>query len=811
MLLNYIKLAIKHMSRHRMVSAVNLLGLSLGFAVCVLIALFVRHQWSFDRLHGNYDRLARLNTTMKYPGASETTSAYSSFPMGPFLQETFGKEVEAYCRLTFIDRDFIVQHGPTKVTVGQVFAADSSFFKLFDFKLYQGDPVSALSAPQGIVLTKKIARQVFGTPDALGKTLSKTYVSAYTQHDTTEYFTVSGILEDLPATSHLQFDALVSGAQKPYWKLWNPDIDKDWHVLGALTYILFRSPQTNLAEINRQIPEFLKNRMPGSQNVAHQLQAMADIHLGSKGITDDRYSNFEPFDGEHIRVFGIIGLFVLLIAGINYSNLAVILAGKRSREVAVRRAVGANRTAVVIQFLSESALTSVLAVATGAALIWLSLPFLPLLDYPVAALAALRDAGLVAGALLAVVAFGIVAGSYPALVVGRTQPARVLRGESAALRPRRGAIVPVLVTGQFIAAIALMIGTLVCFRQMQFMQNRDLGYSTHQVLALDLGLPNLFKSAVLKEKISAVPGVESVALSDQIMGNGLRRQGVRYVHQGKEEHVSIPCLSADEALVDLYGMELAAGRMFSKQAAENGTEYLINEHLARQIGWDSSNAIGQQIRIAWMPAYGTVVGVLKDFHFNSLHHRIEPLCLRAGNLNSGIGIRVATGSDLPTTMRRLEEAWKSVITDRPFDYEWLDDQFAQTYAAETRLSRLTAAGAGLAVFIACLGLFALAMFNAESRTKEIGIRKVLGAGVASVTGLLTREFIVLVLIALLVASPLAYFLMNRWLEDFAYRIEIEAWMFAAAGALAVAVAFLTVGFQSVRAALANPVRSLRNE
>lgn len=807
---NYFKLAFKNLSRHRTVSIINLLGLSIGFAVCALIALFVRYQWSFDRMHTGYDRIARLNTTMKYPGASETTAAYSSFPMGPFLQSAFEKEIETYCRLTFIDRDFILQNGASRVTVGQVFAADSTFFRVFNFKLYQGDPLTALTAPQGIVLTKKVAAQIFGTPDVLGKSLSRTYVSAYTQHDTTEYFTVSGILENLPPSSHLQFDALVSGFQKPYWKLWNPGIDQDWHVIGALTYLLFRSPQTNLADVEKQIPALLKGRMPGSEQVAHQLQPMADIHLGSKGITDDRYSNFQPFDRQYIQIFSVIGLFILLIAGINYSNLSTILAGRRRTEIAVRKAIGANRASIVQQFLSESLLTSALAVLIGLGFLWVARPYLSLLDYPEEAFDALRDGRLLSGGITAVFLFGLTAGVYPAFFIGKTQPAIALRSKATAThRPAGFGLVPVLVTGQFVAAIALMVGTVVCFRQMRFMQEADLGYSTHQILAVNLGLPNLFKSQVLKEKMEAIPGVEAVTLSDQVIGNGFLQQGVRYVLNGKEEHVSVPCIAADEQFVPVYGMQMAAGRSFTRSAAENGTEYLINETFARKIGWNE-NATGQQMRIAWMPSYGTVVGVVKDFHFNSLHHKIEPLCFRSGNMSSSISLKIAA-NDLPATMRRVEETWKTVITDRPFDYEWLDGQFAKTYGAETRLSSLIGIGAGLAVFIACLGLFALAMFTAESRTKEIGIRKVLGASVTGITAMLTRDYLRLVAIAIAVAAPLAYYGMQQWLADFAYRIEIRWWMFGLAGALAGAVAVLTVGFQSVKAAIANPVKSLRNE
>ncbi|MBK7940117.1 MAG: ABC transporter permease [Lewinellaceae bacterium] len=808
MLKNYLTLAFKNLARRRFVAGINLFGLSVGIAVGALIALFIRHEHVFDRFHDKAERIARLNTTMKYPGASESTGAFSSYPMGPFMQEVFDREIETYCRLTPVDKDFVLQNGDTRATIRQVFSADSTFFRVFGFRLRQGDPLTALTQPQAIVLTRKVAESIFHTPDALGKTLSKTYVSPHTQHDTTEYFTVSGVLEDLPATSHLQFDALLSGAQKPYWAIWNPGVERDWQVLAAMTYFLLRSEKTDLADLEKQIPEALAPRMQGAQYVAHHLQALTDIHGGSRGLTADKISNFGRFDRQYVQVFSMIGLFVLLIAAVNYANLCTILAGKRAKEIAIRKTVGANRRAVITQFLTESVLTTALAAVLAGILIVLSKPWLAGLDYPVAALDDLTRPSFWAPALVAVFALGIVAGIYPAFFIGKMAPSGTLRGQKSITKGKKG-IIPVLVTAQFVAAIALIASALICYRQIKFLEKANLGYSTDQILTLDLGMPNLFKGQILREKLEKTPGVLGATVSDQVMGNGFIQSGVRYVFNGKAEHVAMPCMAADEQFTGVFQMQLSAGRTFSREATQNTSEYLINETLARQIGWNE-NAVGQQIAIAWQPGFGTVVGVLKDFHFNSLHHKIEPVCIRSANMANSISLKVAT-AHLPATFRQVEVVWKSVITDWPFEYTWADKQFAQVYQSETRFSRLTGLGAALAVFIACLGLLGLVTFMAEQRVKEIGIRKVLGASVVGITGLLAKDFLKLVVIAIVIAAPVAYFFMDKWLTDFAYRIEIQWWMFALAGLAAVAIAFLTVGFQSVRAAWANPVESLRSE
>lgn len=810
MLSNYFKIALKNLLRYRMVSGINLLGLSVGFAACGLIVLFLLHERGFDRFHTHYDRLCRVNTTMQYPGASASNVAYTSWPMGPFLKEAFSDEVDDFCRLVFLDKEFLLKNGETSAKLGNVFAVDSNFFQTFDFQLLYGEEKLAFSKPNNIVLTRRIAEKLFDSIEAsLGETVTKTFVSALSQRDTTVRYEVSAVVENPPAHSHLQFDALCTHAQRPYWVVWNPEAMVDWHVLTTITYLKLRSSHTNRAALQAQIPEQLKNRMKGAQNVAHELQPMSDIHLGSKHLAADVEANFGQFDRSYLFIFGVIGLFLLLIACVNYANLNTVLASRRAKEVAVRKAIGANRRAVIQQFIGEAMLTSALALALAFGFIYALQPILETLDYPMNALSRLPTIPFIGGAVALSLLLGMISGAYPAFFIERLAPAKVLRGNQTDTRQKQY-FVSVLVTAQFTVAIALMVGTLVVERQMQFLQKTDLGYQPAQILTLDLGIANLMKGAALKAKLAEVPSVEGVALADQTLGEGLTQNGALFVKDGKQEHIALPCFSVDEDFIPLYNIKMIAGRPFEPISTATATQYIINETLARKIGWTPEEAIGQPFTFAGIQETGSVIGVAKDFHFTSLHHRIEPMAMRAIEWTSIASVKVST-ADLPATLSRLEEVWKTTITDKPFDYQFLDEQFAQTYAAEQRLSRLAGLGAGLAIFIACMGLFALTMFIAQARTKEIGIRKVLGASVAGVTGLLAKDFMKLVVIAILIASPIAWYFMNRWLADFAYRIQIQWWMFVAAGAAAALIAFLTVGAQSIKAALANPVKSLRSE
>ena len=808
---NPLKLAFKSLQRNRLVSGINLLGLALGFAVCTLIFLMVLHERDFDRFHSRFERIYRLNTISRYDGMAESAGPYSSYPMGPFLANTFEKEIEHYTRLAPIDQNFVLTYKGQANTIRQVFAVDTSFFQVFDFPLLVGNPRTVFADEHNVVLSKQKAEEIFGHTDVLGKVLTKTYANTLKEkQDTGEQFKVSGVLAEIPSQSHLQFDMLFHIKRLPFWAVWNPDIVNNWHAQAAITYVTVRSDKVDVAALEKAIPQRLKSRMQESDKVGHQLQALKDIHLRSGKLQDGEASNHARFDQAYLLIFGAIGLFILFIACINYSNLSTVIAGRRGREIAVRKTIGASRQSIIVQFLNESLLMTSIALLFSVGIIFLLRPMLRDLDYPVAALKYLWTPGFGMAILASVLILGVVSGAYPAFVVSRFLPVKIFRG-SKGLEMRRSKLVPALVVLQFTAAIVLVVCTLVSSRQLNFVLKSDMGYATDQIMVADLGMSNIFKSQVVKSELEKLPGVVSVALSDQTLGNGLTQNGVKYQGKsGKLEHISIPRVAVDQNFMDFYHMKLVAGKGISAEGPAKGNEYLINETLAKQLGWTPQEAIGKQMRYTEMVDMGQVVGVVKDFHFNSLYQNIEPLCMRASNWTTSISVKVST-KDLSSNLAAITKAWQKVIPDKPFDYEFMDDRFAAIYAAESRLNRLTQLGSSLAIFIACLGLFGLATYAVERRTKEIGIRKVMGASISSITALLSREFIRLVILATLIAGPIAWYLSEQWLENFSYRISPQWWMFLVAGLGAAALAFFTISIQSVKAALSDPVKSLRND
>lgn len=808
---NPLKLAFKTLQRNRLVAGINLLGLALGFAVCTLIFLMVLHERDFDRFHSRYERIYRLNTISRYDGSAESTGPYSSYPMGPFLANTFEKEVESYTRLAPIDQNFVLTYKDQPSTIRQVFAVDTSFFNVFDFPLLVGNPRTAFADEFNVVLSKQKAEEIFGHTDVVGKVLTKTYANPYKENqDTVEHFKVSGVLAEIPSQSHLQFDMLFHIKRLPFWAVWNPTIADNWHAQAAITYVCLRGDKVDVAALEKAIPGRLKSRMQESDKVGHQLQALSDIHLRSGKFQDGGVSNHARFDESYLLIFGAIGLFILFIACINYSNLSTIIAGRRGREIAVRKTIGASRGSIITQFLNESLLTTSIALLLSMGLIFLANPLLRQVDYPMEALKYLWTPGFGLAILAAVFILGLVSGAYPAFVVSRFLPVKIFRGGKG-LEMRRNKLVPALVVMQFTAAIVLVVCTLVSSRQLNFVLKSDMGYATEQILVADLGMSNIFKSQVVKTEMEKLPGVVEVALSDQTLGQGLMLNGVRYVGEsGKQEHISIPRVAVDQNFMDFYHMKLVAGKGISPEGPAKGNEYLINETLAKQLGWTPNEAIGKQMRYAELADMGQIVGVVKDFHFNSLYQTIEPLCMRASNWTTAVSVKVST-KDMSKNLAALNQAWQKIISDKPFDYQFMDDRFAAIYAAESRLNRLTQFGSMLAIFIACLGLFGLATYAVERRTKEIGIRKVMGASISSITTLLSREFIRLVVLATLIAGPIAWYLSDQWLQNFSYRVSPQWWMFLLAGLGAAVLAFLTISIQSIRAAIMNPVKSLRND
>lgn len=802
MIRNYLRVALKNLHRFRFVSTINLIGLTTGFMVCGMIYLFVQNERSYDQFHTQADRLYRLTTEFRYPGTAPRVLAYSAAPMGPHIERQFG-EVEAFTRLVANEDNTIYKYGDREVVIGKSFAADTSFFRLFDFKLLQGDGKSALKDPNNVILTRHLADQLFPDEAPMGKIITQTSAIG-ADRDTTVAYVVAGIMQDVPQHSHLQFDALFNIDNA----LPDNQSGQEWHGVYMNTYFLLQRPIQDISQFEARIARSLEPVMSGSEYVRLHVQPLVDVHLGSVEVTED-YANFQKFDSRYIYIFSIIALIVLAIAGVNFTNLSTVIANKRAREIGIRKTIGAGRSSIIAQFLGESVLLTLIAAFISVCLIDFAFPYLQTFIGREMEVHVFQNVPFLLGLTGVALLLGVLAGLYPALYMSSFRPVQALKKLQTGKSPKR-LIINSLVVAQFITATVLIIGTIVIIRQLDFLQNQDKGFATEQVINLDLGYGNWGKYSTLKNEWLSVAGVADVTAARSILGSEAVQTGIIFKDaEGVEQNIAVPVLVTDENYLAFYDMQLVAGENFSDRAAETGNEYIINETLARQIGWE--DPIGQPFQMTWAQEPGRIVGVVKDFNFNTLHHKITPLCIRAqaGN-NKEVSVKVSA-ANLTRTLAALEGIWKQQVQDRPFNYQFLDEHFADLYESELRIGRLMTAAAILAVIIACLGLFGMAAFMTEQRTKEIGIRKVLGASVSGIVALLSRDFVALVLIAIVIASPIAWYLMNRWLETFAYRVEVHWWMLALAGIVAIAIALATVSIQTVKAAIANPVRALRND
>ncbi|MFM9949609.1 MAG: FtsX-like permease family protein [Saprospiraceae bacterium] len=796
-----LKTTLKSIVKYPGVSLINWAGLAIGLTVCGFIALFLQHESRFDRFHPNAERIYRLNTTLKYPNSPERPTAMASIMMGPFLQRESGA-VEDYLRIVSGSEDFLV-HAETKQTaIKKSLVADLEFFTFFNFPLRYGDSESALKAPQGIVISRAVSEQLFGQGNPIGKIIDFSYTLT-PGRDTTERYPVTGVFETLPLHSHLQFDAVFPLDEKAYqW-----DVENRWHSIVTNTYLRLRPGQTeeNAAAFEKLLPK----EMPNSQMIGLSLQPLSEVHLGSMKLEYD-LNNFQRSDRKYVYVLGFVAVFILLIGSINFTNLYSVLANRRMKEVAVRKSIGASRGDVIRQFLGESLLLASLAgVAAIGAIGFLKDPFQELMGRSLDMETNLFFVGGMMG--LAALA-GLAGGLIPALRLSNFSAARAFQ-QNATASSTKQPFISSLVVLQFSLSVVLIIGMVVCNRQLWFLRTKDLGYNTSQIVKMDLGLGNLLKYPTLKEALLKIPGVGAVSGSSHELGDIQSMMGllVQNTETRAWENYPMNIIFADRNFFELHDMSFVHGEAPSLEGTETGREYVVNEAFLKKMGW-KDNPVGQGIMRAGLPEseIGKIVGVVKDFHQSSLRTAIEPICIQASQVTQILEVKLAV-ADLSEMLPKLGAVWSQHIIDRPFDYEFLDEHFAALYAAEEQLGRSLLVATLLAIVIACMGLLGLSAFIIQQRTKEVGIRKVLGATVAGITGLLAKDFLKLVVVSILIASPVAYWLMKQWLADFAYRIEMQWWMFASAGAGALALAFLTVSFLSVKAALANPVESLRSE
>ena len=792
MIRNHFKIAWRSLLKSRLYGAITVTGLGISMATCLLIYAYVVHELSFDKFHAKQDRIYRLNEITNYPGQTPQMSSSVAQVMGPYFHDNAQGQIEEFVRLAPakqpLTQPITLSYGAQKIQSADLAYSEASFFRVFDFKVSAGDRSTLLEDKSSFVVTEKLARQLFGNAPPLNKMVQ------FTAGDTTYSMRVAGVLADLPAHSHIQFEGLLPLPQTlPY------GLHDNYAVLLESTYLLLR-PGVDAPNLQTTLDKVSKQK---SKNIDIRLQALRDVHLGSFNTVYENF-NYRKSDRQYVYIFIIVGLLIFGISCINFINLTIARASTRSKEVGVKRVIGAARHQIYGQFISEAALSAGLATILA---IGLAIGLLPwtngVLDRDLAPSPLfLLPAGV---AMLGIAA--IAAGVYPAWVLTSFNLMQTLTGKLRA-NTRQLSFGRGLIVGQFTVAIGLTITTLIVARQLQYMQTSDPGFQREQVVGIRLGHQANGKLEVLKAELRKQNGVADVTASMHRLGGTLTLNGVIYrTEDGKQVHVSSSVQDIATNYLSFYGFKIKQGRNALPNVQH---QYFVNEAFVRKVGW--RHPVGQTVGYAWLPA-GVVVGVVKDFHFNSLRERIEPAVMRVTDENwtfNELSVKVSA-EDMPATLKRLQTTWGKLIHDQAFSYQFLDEHFDNLYRGDQQAGIIVGVMSGLAIFIACLGLFSLSAFTAQQRTKEIGVRKVLGASVASITALLAGDFLKMVAVAILIACPLAWYVMDKWLQSFAYKIDMEWWMFVMAGALAAAIALLTVGAQSIKAALANPVKSLRSE
>jgi len=799
MIKNYIKIAVRNLRKHKAYSLINLLGLSIGLAVAILILLYVRDELEFDTFHQASDRIYRLIETQTTP-EGERRFAITVAPLGPtMVAEIPG--VEDFTRLIRLGR-LTIRH-EEKRYYEEFLAADASFFKLFDFKFVQGDPSTALADPLTAVLTKTASKKYFGEANPIGKTL---------ETDRGMDFEIIGVIQDPPQNSHLKFEVLMSLATLQANERFRPYFDR-WDAEGFTTYILL-SKASNMNEVAEQITALLTANQPDNYDVQKRitLQPLRDIHFHSAGIEEDR--NAGKSEMAYIYVLAAIALFIVLIACINYMNLATARSANRTGEIGLRKVVGAQRKQLIAQFMTESLIMSFAALLLALVVVQNVLPFFNTFAAKDLSIDIAGNTPLILALLLLATVVGVVSGSYPALFLSKTQIMQTLK-RSAHASFNGSWLRRILVVTQFALSVVLIIATLAAFAQMRFIQNKRLGFNQDHLIVIDINSGGVRSSfAAMKTELARGPEVRNVSVTSRVPGEWKNIVTLDVVPQGLPETASrsMKFIGVDQDFLATFEVDLADGRNFDSKMATDTSAVLLNQAAVANFGWD--DPLGKTFRVPGKEYEAHVIGVVKNFHFRSLHEKIEPLIL--GHSHNPIqnidyfSLRIG-GAHISRTLAYLQQVHQEFDKVTPFEYHFLDQQIDNFYKKDQRVSQFFAVAAGLAILIACLGLFGLAAFTAEQRTKEIGIRKVLGARVWQLAFLLSKDFTQLVAIAFLIASPIAYYCVGRWLESFAYYTPIGVSLFIVAGLIAFFIALLTVAYQAIKTALANPVDSLRYE
>ncbi|BAU54495.1 ABC transporter permease [Mucilaginibacter gotjawali] len=794
MIKNYFKIAWRNLKKNRLYAFINIIGLTAGIVSCLLIGVYIKHELSYDRFNQNADKIVRVTMDYNFGGESQKV-AMTGTKVGPQFKREFPQVVD-FVRI--FKRTRIIGYKNQLFEEKNFLYAEPSLFKLFSFKLLNGDPVTALNTNEKIIITQTAAQKYFGPENPIGKILKvgdKNYV-------------VSALAADSPSNSQIRFDFVV-----PFSVL-DAAKTEAYDSANYLTYLLLKS-KDDIAPLQKQITAYMQKvdrdelKVTGSQHLTFSIEPLTSVHLHSN-IPD----GLEPGGSMmYIYILVVVAVLILVIAGVNYVNLSIAQSAGRGAEIGIRKVLGAAKQQLFKQFIGESMLVTAIALLFAIGVSFLLLPFFNQISGKQFNFTALLDpAILVCLAILGIV-IGFLAGAYPALLLSNIKLAKILKSGfsfTSGQGVRRS-----LIIFQFVISIFLVITTVVILQQLSYIRTKDLGYNKSNVIVLPVDYKTVPQVDAIKKVIGNIPGVESVAAANN---EPVDVQWGDAIHTKDGKNLTVNALPMDEDFIKTMQLKIVAGTDFNRtdllqmDTANKYKNYrysfMLNESAARALGWTPEQAIGKEISKNFP---GRIKAVVKDFNFKSFHDAIGPLLIFLDHEQTqAMFVRVA-GNNTPSALQAIQKIWKDRVPYRPFEYKFLDEDYDALYRSEQRTARVFTTFSIIAILLACLGLFAVTAYAVLQRTKEIGIRKVLGANVSTIIMLLSKDFLWMVMLAAVISSPIAWYMSYKWLQDFAYRISIHWWVFIAAGAASLIVAWITVGIQALKAALMNPVKSLRSE
>ena len=795
MLKNYFKIALRHLGKNKLYAFVNIFGLAIGVTSCLLIGIYIWHELSFDKFHKQADKIARVTWEYNF-GDADTKTATTGTRVGPEFKRRF-PEIKAYARLLKYSR--VLSYEDKMFDEQNFLYADSAFFTIFSFPLLEGDPRTVLNSPDKLVVTKSMAQKYFGNESPVGKTIKV---------GGTKDFIITGIAADVPDNSQIKFDCVGTFSSL------NASKSEKWSEANYITYLLLGDKKQLSAvqsKINSYVNQVTKEEMKltGNQFMAYHLEPLTRVHLHSK------LDGLEPNNNiVYIYIMAVVALLILLIACVNYTNLSIAQSAKRSAEISMRKVMGAARSQVFYQFISESFLVTVFAIFAAFAITLLLLPYFNQLSgkslTPHDLLQPLTAMVLLALAMM--IAF--LAGAYPALILANSKLINVLK--SGFTFTGSGGLRRSLIVVQFVISVFLITSTIVILQQLSYIKNKDLGYNKDQIVVLPVDRQISERYDDIKRAVAANAEVLAIAGAYEEPTHIGWGDGI-YCKENNRE-ITVNALPVDEDIVKTLGLKIIAGSDYNQtdvkqfDTSNDGSNlrytFMLNESAAKALGWTPQQAVGKTIEKGHE---GIIKAVVKDFHFRSMHEPIKPLVIFLDKRLVGSMFVKLSGNNVPGALRSLEKTWKDRIQHRPFEYHFLDEDYAALYKTEQRTAAVFSSFSLLAILLACLGLFALTAYTMVQRTKEIGIRKILGATISDILTLVSKDFLKLVFVALVIAVPIAWYAISKWLSGFSYRVNIHWWVFAAAGMLTLLIAFITISMQAIKTALSNPVKSLRTE